>query len=194
MSFLANFFLFVGVALLSGLGSAWYMIDRGSALTTDYFGPWVVWTAAGHIEADPYTRAHVARSGRLPMTTSNARYYLATTDGEGDKLDADCEYAITGKGPRAEWWSLAAYDGQGRLMANTADRYAFNSQTVMRSTNGEYTIVLARDARPGNWLPVTSSYRLRLMLRVYHPVLADDRIDSTAEQGELPTIRRLGCR
>ena len=194
MAILINFLLFVGIALATGLGSAWYMIEKGSQLTTRRLGPWVVWRSAGHIDADPYTLAHVVRSGRLPMTTSNARYYLAVRDSSGDKLYADCEYEIVGKGPRARWWSLAAYDGNGRLMDNPAQRYAYNSNAVLRDGEGRYRIVLARDARPGNWLPVRSEHRLMLMLRVYGPEVSDDNIDADAERRELPEIRRLGCR
>lgn len=193
MAFLANFFVFVAVALLTGLGSAWYMISAGSALTTRHLGPWTTWTTAGHVEADPYTRAHVARSGRLPLTSANARYYFAAADSDGDKLSAHCEYEIIGRGPDAQWWSLAIYDGNGRLMANPANRYAFNSENVMRDTRGFYRIVLAREARPQNWLPVSGDHRVSLMLRTYGIDLVDNRVDAEAEALQLPVIRRLQC-
>jgi len=194
VTFLANFIVFVSVALLTGLGSAWYMIEHGTRLTTDRIGPWIVWTAAGHADADPYTRAYVARSGRLPITSSGARYYLATVDDSGRKLDADCEYEVIGRGPTAEWWSLAAYDGEGQLMPNPADRYTFSSASILRDESGTYRIVLARQARPGNWLPVNSDYRVILFLRTYQPELIDEDVDSPAAKPDLPRIRRLQCR
>ena len=52
------------------------------------------------------------------------------------------------------WWSLAAFDGQGGLIQNAAERYAFSSDSVMREPDGRAVITLARDARPGNWLPI----------------------------------------
>ncbi len=71
------------VALILGIGSAWYMIERGSPLTTTKVGPWAGWVSAGNPKADYYTRAHVARSGRLPLTSTVARYFVARTDSDG---------------------------------------------------------------------------------------------------------------
>ena len=48
------------VALMLGIGSAWYMIERGSPLTTTKVGPWAGWISEGNPSADPYTEAHVA--------------------------------------------------------------------------------------------------------------------------------------
>ena len=67
------------------------------------------------------------------------------------------------------WWSLAAFDGQGRLIQNAAERYAFNSDTAMREPDGRAVITLARDARPGNWLPIGSASRVNLVLTVQDP-------------------------
>ena len=52
------------VALMLGIGSAWYTIERGTLLTTAKVGPWSGWVTEGNPNADPYTKAHVARSGR----------------------------------------------------------------------------------------------------------------------------------
>ena len=41
ISYTADWALFIGVVLILGLGSAWYMIERGSALTTVTVGPWI---------------------------------------------------------------------------------------------------------------------------------------------------------
>ena len=71
------------VALLLGIGSAWYMIDHGSPLTTGRIGPWASWVSEGNPVADPYTKAHLARSGRLPLTSTIARYFVANSDSEG---------------------------------------------------------------------------------------------------------------
>ena len=53
-----------------GLGSAWYMVEAGSRLTTRSYGPWSTWIAAGRPDADPYTRARVARNGLLPIAST----------------------------------------------------------------------------------------------------------------------------
>ena len=78
--------IYFGLAVVLGIASAWLMVDRGSLLTTGQFGAWSVWYNAGHPDADPYTRAHFARLGRLPVTSTSALYYVARGDDDGDTL------------------------------------------------------------------------------------------------------------
>ena len=192
MRTLVNATIFLLLSIVGGLGSAWYMVEVGSPLTTERTGPWKLWTLAGKPEADPYTRANLARSGRLPMTSSTAHYYLASTDSNGRRLLATCEYMIEGTGPSGLWWSLAIYDDLGQIFANPVQRYAYNSSTVLRATNGSYQITLARALRPGNWLPVAGSRPLALVLRVYLP---EASADTNAEPAgaDLPVIKRIAC-
>ena len=58
------------LAVGGGLGTAWYMVEAGSRLSTRSFGPWTTWTAAGRPDADPYTRAHTARNALLPLVST----------------------------------------------------------------------------------------------------------------------------
>ena len=83
---LLNLALFLGVSLGGGLTTAWYMIEAGSRLSTRTFGPWVTWVAAGRPEADPYTRAHVARNGLLPLSSTAVLTFKAKTDSRGTQL------------------------------------------------------------------------------------------------------------
>ena len=194
MSLIANLIIFVVMAVLGGLGSAWYMVEHGSRLTTRQFGPWMIWTQSGKADADPYTRAHFARTGSLPAAASTERYYVAETDSEGRKLSSTCEYQIEGRGPNAQWWSLAVFDSRGLLIRNPADRYAFNTSTIIRGSGGTYAIALARDARPGNWLPTGGGGRLTVILSAYQLRINEQLADETAEGRELPSIRRVQCR
>lgn len=188
-----NFLLCLGIAIVGGLGSASYMITSGSPLTTRQIGPWQVWKDAGRVEADPYTRAHFSTSGRLPAGSRNALYFLANRDSAGATLALNCEYTIGGLGPDAQWWSLSAYDMAGQLFTNSANRYAYSGTTVMRATDGTFAITVARDARPGNWLPVAGSGTFRLMLSVYG-LEAEDPRRASANSAGLPFIRRGTCR
>jgi hypothetical protein len=182
------------LALILGLGSAWYMIEEGSALTTSRVGPWSVWRSAGKPDADPYTKAHMARAGRLPITATSALYFFANGDETGAQLSSDCEYVVEGQPLNAAWWSLAIYDGSGRLIPNKADRYSFNRTDVARRADGSFRIVLARSARPGNWLPTAKQGSLKLMLRAYDLRDADSVLDKAAAERGLPTIRKILCR
>ena len=183
--------MFVLLAVGGGLGSAWYMIEAGSRLSTQSSGPWTTWSAAGRPDADPYTRAHTARNGLLPLASTLEVTYQAKADSRGGRLNSGCEYTIVMENLGATWWSLAAFDGQGGLIQNAAERYAFNSDNVMREPDGRAIITLARDARPGNWLPIGGS-RVNLLLIVQDPAWAAAVYEGSTKA--LPPIQRLACR
>jgi len=181
-------------ALVLGIGSAWYMIERGSPLTTTKVGPWSGWVSEGNPSADPYTRAHVARSGRLPLTSTVARYFTARTDSAGRILSSDCEYSIEGAPLNARWWSIAVYDEYGAPLDNPSARYSFNSEEMLRRADGSYHINLSRRARPENWLPTgAEDQRLTLMLRIYGPRETDASGIGLVPNERLPKIERLSC-
>jgi len=188
---------FVGAfvaALIIGIGSAWYMIDRGSPLTTTKAGPWEGWIGEGNPDADHYTRAHVARSGRLPLTSTVARYFIARRDSAGAALSSNCEYVIVGAPLNARWWSIALYDQYGGLIANRSSRYSFNSEELLRHSDGSFRINLSRHARPENWLPAgAADQRLVVMLRVYSPRDTDVSGIGLVPDQQLPTIERKTC-
>jgi hypothetical protein len=182
------------VALLLGIGSAWHMIERGSPLTTTNVGPWAGWTSEGNPNADPYSKAHLARSGRLPLTSTIARYFVARTDGNGRQLVSHCAYSIHGFPINARWWSLALYDDQGGLIANESDRYAFNSEEALRRADGSFRVNLSGKARPENWLPTGArDQNLVLMLRIYGPRETDSAGIGLVPDDRLPKIERLSC-
>jgi hypothetical protein len=185
-------FILAGIGL--GMLSAWYMIDHGTALTTAHAGPWQSWINSGVVDADPYTRANTARSGRLPMTTSNALYFSAREDSEGDTLNASCDYLVSGKSLDSDWWSFAVYRPDGRPIRNASHRTSFNSTDVLRQANGGYQIALAPRARPGNWIDTSGNDDMVLMLRLYSIHVTKDTQRGTAIEQSLPEIRRLDCR
>jgi hypothetical protein len=183
----------VFLAIGGGLGTAWYMIESGSRLSTRTFGPWTTWTAAGRPDADPYTRAHTIRNALLPLASTLELTFHAKTDSRGGRLHAGCEYVVVMEAFEAAWWSLAAFDSQGRLIQNAADRHAFSSDNVMREPDGRAIITLARDARPGNWLPSGSASRISLVLTVQDAAYAAAVHDGRPTK-PLPPIQRLACR
>jgi hypothetical protein len=181
-------------AVLVGVISAFYMVDSGTRLTTRAHGPWITWTTAGRLDADPYTRAHVTRTSLLPLTTSYATTYEASRDAEGTRLHSSCEHAIESDGLDAQWWSFTVFDDKGRLIQNPSDRHSFNSSTTVRDPDGGFTITLARSARPGNWLPTGGAGRLTVMFTVQDPKWAVASQDETGKPKVLPSIRTVGCR
>jgi hypothetical protein len=186
------FFILGGICI--GMISAWYMLEKGSPLTTTSAGSWKVWLHDGDMGADPYTLAHMSRSGRLPITSSNALYFIATEDNEEEGIAADCDYVVAGKPLAADWWSLALYTTDGRLIQG-ADKTSFvNSSSLLRLADGGYEINLAQKARQGNWIELTGEEDLVLMLRLYGIHATKDTKRNDSIEQNLPTIRRVDCR
>jgi len=192
VSYTADWALFIGVVLILGLGSSWYMVERGSPLSTVTVGPWVSWVAAGRTDADPYTRAHEARLGILPLSTENSQSFIARLDSEGRTLHSSCDYVIAGLEIPNFWWSLTVFDADGRLIPNVLGRSTFTSDTMAINPDGSYVVTLSRDAHPGNWLPVGGAGRLALAFTAL-----DLGTRAVAQEGEIermtPTITRRGC-
>ncbi len=192
-SILGDWAAFIGAVLILGLGTSWYMIDVGTPLTTVRQGPWIGWTSGGRADADPYTRAHFTRLGSLQLSAENLLTYVAHTDSDGRRLHSSCDYSVEGHEPGTNWWSITVFNDRGELIANPAQRYAFTSQTIAIRPDGTFVVTLARDARPGNWLPTGGAGRLALTLTTIDataPVL----VKSGAAPKPLPVIRRIQCR
>lgn len=193
MNLILNLVVFTAIALAVGLGSAWQMVDQGSALTTLRDGPWTAWYAAGEPNADPYTKARVARSGRLPVVSTAAMEFLARTDAEGEPLVSECHYSVRVPEVPALWWSLALYDGESRLIQNSAERHAFNSKTVLPPSDGAAEIALAPTPRAGYWLPTGKNANLILVFRVFRPYDTADLASGEMPEDILPRIERVDC-
>jgi hypothetical protein len=193
LGLLGDWAAFTGIVLMLGLGTSWYMIDVGTPLTTERQGPWVGWTSAGRADADPYTRAHFARLGTLPLSAEMMLSFVAYADGEGRRLHSSCDYSVEGREPGTSWWSLSVFDDRGELIANPAQRYAFTSQSIALRPDGSFAVALARDARPGNWLPTGGAGRLALVFTTLDPS-APLLARPAEDQRPLPEIRRIQCR
>ncbi len=83
MGLAADWSLFIGIVLIGGLGSSWYMVELGllgsrqRRANLDDLD-----VAAARPDADPYTRAHYARIGVLPLSAEFAQTYIARTDSD----------------------------------------------------------------------------------------------------------------
>ena len=190
---LLNLIVFAALAVIGGGGSAWYMIEAGSRLSTRSYGPWMTWTNAGRPDADPYTRAHTARNTLLPISSTFELSFRAKTDSNGQRLGSTCDYVVVFPEQEPAWWSLAVFDGSGKLIQNAAERHAFNTNSAMREPDGRVAIAVARGARSGNWLPSGRSSRIVLVLTVQDAAFAAGVHDSGAPR-PLPEIQRGGCR
>ncbi len=156
-------------------------------------GAWRAWPGSGTAGIDPYARAIYARDGRVPLAAATGLVFLARTDDAGAPLSGRCAYAVGGPTPDAQFWTLTPLDGAGLTRAAAGERAGFTSAEVVRDAAGNFSIELAREARPGNWLPLPADEPFQLMLAVYDtPVTA--ALNAGAAPPALPAIVRRSCR
>jgi len=182
------------IALAVGLASAWYMVEAGSRLTLDRDGPWKRWTQAGAPSADPYTRAHFARAGWLPLSGDAAAYLTTSRDSAGEPLYSDCVYTVSGSKPAARRWTLSAFDLNGALLDSGPGQSVASSDTALPGPGGTLAITISQSPSPGNWLNVTGSTRMQLLLTLYGIRQNTAVKSSTAKAAEPLRIDKESCR
>lgn len=155
-------------------------------------GAWVTWPNGGSPDIDPYARAVYARDGRLPLATATGLRFLATTDDDGRPLDGRCAYSIGGATPPAQYWTLTLLDPSGLLPADATGRSGITSAEVVRAAEGGFTVTVARQARPGNWLPWPGEGRFTAMLSFYDSPLGTALLTGNPPP-PLPAIVRTAC-
>lgn len=191
---MSDWALFIGIVLIGGIGSHWYMVQAGSIFSVTHIGPWESWENAARHNSDPYTRAHFARLGALPLSADISRTYVARHDDDGSQLYSSCDYSIAGHDFAARWWSITVFDGDGALIQNPAGRYAFSRETVAITPEGGFVVSLARDARPGNWLPTGGAGSLSVMLVLQSGNVSIAESRRLRDEETLPKIVKVKCR
>ncbi len=190
MPFLALYALALGGVL--GLVSADWATSGGYPFGGVRIGSWTAWPRAGATNADPYTRAVNARRGEVPLAVGEGLLLTAAEDDEGRTLDASCTYAVGGTVPPARAWTLTV-SGRGKGDPERPRlRDGFTSTEILRHQDGRFTITVAPEVEPGNWLPSPrASGPLRLALRLYDTPAAASV--GSLDRNSVPSITRTGC-
>lgn len=157
----------LAVAAAVGLGLTYFALTRGAAFGSLTIGAWTAWPKTGTIDADPYARATIARTGQLPIALGDGVSFTAHADDNGKLLDGRCDVVLSGVTPTARFWTLTLYNPGGEQVANSVNRGGFTSQEIVRHADGSFDIVVAPRANPGNWLPTGGVERYSLVLRLY---------------------------
>jgi hypothetical protein len=181
----------LAVAIVVGLGATYLALTRGAAFGPLTIGSWTAWPKTGTADADPYARASIARSGRLPTALGDGVAFSARADDDGRAFDGRCDVVLSGVTPAARFWTLSLYNPEGELVANSVNRYGFTSQEIVRHADGSFEIVVAPRANPGNWLPTGGVERYILMLRLY-----DTAVGVSTKAGRevpMPAIKTRSC-
>lgn len=191
MRFLSHLLVMFAVALTVGFGLSWFALSDGRLFGAYRVGPWAAWPAAGAPAPDPYTRAHIARSGALQLGQSEGLEFTATTDSDGRPLDRACTYRLEGSTPLASFWTLVALADDGSNIARPDGELSLHSARLARNDDGLATIYVGRTLRPMNWLEITGSGPFQLVLTLY-----DTAAFGGVGSGDdtLPAIAREACR
>jgi hypothetical protein len=167
-----------GAAVL-GLWSAWLAVRSPAPIDTIELGAWQAWPNAGTADADPYSRARLARTGEIPLGSGEGLVLLALTDDRGAPLTTSCDYRIVGQTPPARLWTVSLEDLDGRVIEGEGGS-ALGSDTLLRAPDGSFEIVLSSAPQAGNWISTKDTGRFRVVVRLY---------DTTARTGtELTTL------
>jgi hypothetical protein len=191
MPFLSRYFIFVAIALILGLGSAWRAVNHGFFAAAHRYGPWVFWFREGTADADPYTIAHMARQGTAPLTATGAMVFTATRDSSGSHLSGDCTYEIRGYSVPSLWWNISAFKADGEIMANKTGRSGFSSTNILAAPDGAFTVRLSPNVQPGNWIPAARTNRVVLRLDILRPLNPDSLLQAGGDI--LPEITLMEC-
>ena len=181
----------LAVAAFVGLGATYFALTRDAAFSGLSIGSWTARPKTGTIDADPYARATIARTGQLPTALGDGVSFTAQTDGDGKLLDGRCDVVLSGVTPAARFWTLTLYNSDGELVANSVSRYGFTSQEIVRRADGSFEIVVAPRANPGNWLPTGGVERYSLILRFY-----DTAVGVSTKAGRevpMPAVSTRSC-
>lgn len=156
------------VALMLGGTSVWWMVGRGMRGGIRC-GAWRHYPGYGSATANPYVRARTQIAGPLALARSEAIYFIADRDDRGEVLRPGCGYRIEGGDLDARWWSITAYGADHHLIPNLLNHYSYNSATVAKDGDGDWTVFLSQTEKPGNWLPTGEGKQFELFLRMYNP-------------------------
>jgi hypothetical protein len=181
----------VALALLLGLWSAHWAVSGEYPFGRVRAGAWQATPRVGSREADPYARAVIARSADIPIAIGEGLMLTTTADDAGHALDTACAYRVGSVTPQARYWTLTLHDGDGRPVATELQRSGFTSAEVLREADGRFSIVIAREPMPGNWLRMPERGRPGLALRLYDTPVAAGA--AALDVRTLPSIERLDC-
>lgn len=178
--------------LAGGLGLTWFAVAGQHDMPQKVLQGWAFNPRIGAADIDPYSRARLFHEGELPLASGEGFALRARADHEGQPLSRRCAYRLVSPFPAARYWTVTLTDGQGRLIANLAERHGFTSAEIVRPAEGPFSISIGPEPLAGNWLPTgREPGPFLLTIRFYETPLA-----ATATQLDvraLPRLTRIGC-
>ncbi|MGE0501472.1 MAG: DUF1214 domain-containing protein [Rhizobiaceae bacterium] len=181
----------IATAVGGGAASVWYALEAQEGIGAVTIGGWTAFPAIGTPDADPYSKARVAREGLLALGHAEGLVFIAHADSRGDAMDRRCSYKVEGQTPPARFWTLYAGDLSQRVIpVEGHPAPAIQSQEVLRQPDNSFSIGFGPRAAPGNWVRVGGSGPFTLVLTLYDSPLASNPGFADVP---LPQILRTGC-
>jgi hypothetical protein len=178
-----------GLAL--GLYATSWSLEKNISFGDVRAGAWTGLISAGTRDADPYARALFAKRAETPIGITEGLSFLAKVDQAGEALRPSCDYIVKGNIPAARYWTLSLLGEDGRVLPASSARYGFTSAEILRNSDGSFEIIIAPEARAGNWLQSLPQQNFQLMLRLYDTSLSASAYSVTAQS--MPRIERGRC-
>lgn len=191
MRFLLLLALSLTLALGLGAWSAAWALRRSAGFGIETIGPWTADPAAGSVDADPYSKARLARIGNLTLGIGEGIVFRAERDSAGRPLRLDCAYLVAGQVPPARVWTLAAFTPEGRLVQPGDGRPGWLvSRSLLRDDDNGVKIAVGPAAMPGNWLATTGNGAFVLKLTLYDTSASSS---SGLADLEMPSLATGAC-
>ncbi|MBA8909179.1 DUF1214 domain-containing protein [Aminobacter sp. NyZ550] len=183
--------LAIAIAVGGGAASVGMVLNSQEGIGAVSVGPWTAFPDIGTPEADPYSKARVARDGVLALGRAEGLSFVADRDSAGVTLKSECNYRIEGSLPVARFWTLYATDRAHIPLKSGIRRDAtLHSLEVLRQPDNSISVAVGTRPEPGNWLSVTGVGAMNLVLTFYDTPIAS----STGLSGiEMPRIVRVQC-
>lgn len=181
----------LAIALLGGIFVTDKITRNFEGFGELQIGDWTANPSAGSSNADPYSRARAARTGRIALGSAEGLAFVAKLDSAGQPLLAACRYSIVGKTASARAWTLRVTDDQLSPIASIGDgAHSAHSGNVLRKSDGSFAIEVSPSPSSGNWVQSGGSGNRFFVITLY-----DTSVASTTGISDftMPSINRISC-
>ncbi|MEO0544377.1 MAG: hypothetical protein AAFY99_11210 [Pseudomonadota bacterium] len=155
-------------------------------------GTWRAYPGLATSAADPYARAHLARSGKLPIADTEGIEFTATRDTQGDLLRAACDYYVVGNLPANRLWTFRVAPIDSAATRDVWNETVANSRLHARTGQNDVSLYVGQTPAGINWYPLDASDVQAVMFIM---TFYDSAVATTASftDLEMPVIERLRC-
>ena len=183
--------LTIAVALGGGVASVWFALRTPEGVGSVTIAGWTTYPDMGTPDANPYSKARAGYDGQLALGRAEGLAFVAREDANGDRLRRECRYTVAGTFPPARIWTFHAIDAKATAIASGMQMSnSLNSQGVLFQPDNSLLLAVSPRPEPGNWLPVSGTGPMSLVLTLYDTPVAGNSI---AADLALPRIVAAGC-